>query len=312
LRPSDSMSTGALARRAFATRSGSGSGICRLVPEIERRGANATRSLHQRGRSASIAVRVHGESLPSLGREPDHGGRRASLGQRRERWRDRPAGSRRVEAREVSSMPARCWARGCLEGVGDARVEPALCRSRWRSEDESGRKCPKAWLEERVVRVQEAADNVCASAACAVADDRELVPRWRCDHAGDRGGDGWLDASHQVSVAVGKHDDLTGVRPVPLAVGRSHPASTVRHDVEEDQSLRSGAQHAGDEGASLPVERPGLRVLGSQEDRTFQPQLLKRPSEGFSADGPHPSAIRRAHVEILASRSWGLAPRSFS
>jgi Glycosyl hydrolases family 15 len=87
----------------------------------------------------------------------------------------------------------------------------------------------------------------------------------------------------------------TGARPVPLAVGRSDPAPAAGDDMEEDQPLRAGVQHARDERSALPVDGPGLGVLGSQEDGAFEPQPLEGLIERLASDRSL-SAVGQAHV----------------
>jgi len=120
-----------------------------------------------------------------------------------------------------------------LQRVVDARLDPRAGGPVGRRHHERGRERPQAWVEERVVAGQVAADQLGRCPAAAVVDDGHDVPRGRVDEGADRHGLGVRRAAHPVLVVVGQHDHVAGRRPESLAVAGLDPASPASHGVEE-------------------------------------------------------------------------------
>ena len=161
-----------------------------------------------------------------------------------------------------------------LERIGDARLDPSRRGTVRRTHDERRRQRPQHRIEQRVLGMEVAADDVGLRAAAAVADQRQVVPGRRIEEGADRNPFGRRFATDRVTVPVGEHDDVTLARPVPVTLVQGDPARTVRHDVEEDQSLGAGVKHVGDR-ARRGLERKGVGELGPEEDGAFEAKLVE-------------------------------------
>jgi hypothetical protein len=84
------------------------------------------------------------------------------------------------------------------------------------------------------------ADDVGAIPTGTMQEHRHGVPRRPPHQVHDRNDLGRLLPAHQIVVAVGQHDDIAPVRPMPFAAGQRDPASPRRDDVEQDHALRPG------------------------------------------------------------------------
>ena len=161
------------------------------------------------------------------------------------------------------------------ERVGDARLDPTRCRAGWHAHDERGGEDPHRRIEERVGRVQVTADDVGAFTAAAVPDDRKHAPRWgvhQVEHRHAICGRGTADV---VPVPVGDDDDIAGTGPVAFAVVARDPARPARDDVEDDQALGAGMEHAGDRVRDRFEGEP-FGPFGAEEDRPFEAELFER------------------------------------
>jgi len=93
-------------------------------------------------------------------------------------------------------------------------------------------------VEERVLRMQIAADNVGAVAAAAVAQNGQHLPRRRREQGDDRHTLSRLEPADVVLVTVRQHDHVAGARPMSFAVCvERDPQRALGDDVEEDQPL---------------------------------------------------------------------------
>ena len=135
--------------------------------------------------------------------------------------------------------------RRLLERVRDAGLHPAGGGPVGQGHDERRRQRPQRRVEQRILRVQVAADQVDPGAAPAVADRRQVIPRERIEQRVDRHRFGRGVAADRVPVAVGQHDHVALVGPVAHPVVGRHPARAAGDDVEQDDPLRAGVQRIG-------------------------------------------------------------------
>ena len=155
---------------------------------------------------------------------------------------------------------ARVRRRTIFERVVDARLDPSRRRARRHAHDERGREDAHCRIEQRVGRVEVAADDVGAFAAAAVTDDRKHAPR-RCVHQlQHRDAIRRRRTADVVSVSVGDHDDITGAGPVPFAVVARDPTRPARDDVEDDQPFGTRMERAGGR-RSARIRRRTLRSI---------------------------------------------------
>jgi len=179
-----------------------------------------------------------------------------------------------------------------LERIGDVGAHPVGGGSVGRAHHEHRREHPKAGIEQRVPRVQVAADHIGQVAARPVADHRHLPPGRHLQEGGYRDEAGVLYAAHAVLVAVRKHDDVATPRPVLVTVINGNPAGAAGDDVEQDDTVGVWPEDLRCLPRGQRLIRPRLAVLSPEEYRSFQPQPLKRRLERRR----RPALVTRGHV----------------
>jgi hypothetical protein len=197
------------------------------------------------------------------------------------------------------------WCRlGVLQRIGDVGAHPVGGGSVRRAHHEHRREDPKAGVEQRVPRVQVAADHIGQLAVRSVADHRHLPPGWHLQERGYRDEAGVPYAAHAVLVAVRKHDDVATPRPVLVTVVNSDPAGAAGDDVEQDDAVGIWPEDLRCLPRGQRLVRPWLAVLGSEEYRAFQSQPLKRRLE-CRRRRPWSRAVTRSDAPV--SQSWSSA-----
>ena len=164
---------------------------------------------------------------------------------------------------------------GVGERVVDAGLDPAGRGTARQADHEHRRQRPHRRVEQRVVGVQVAADEVGTPPATAVAEHRHLLPRQRVEQREDRHALGGRLAAHRVVVAVGQHDHVARVGPVAHTVVDGDPARPRGDDVEQRQPIGAGVERVG-QGERRRLELERLGELGAEEERAFEAELLER------------------------------------
>ena len=145
--------------------------------------------------------------------------------------------------------------------------------------------------------VEVAAHEVGPGAATAVPEGGDLAHGSGSSSAGSAR-DSAGACRRSCVVAVGQHDHVTLLGPVPLAVLAGHPARPAGDDVEEDHALRAGVQRVGQRQRG-GLERERLGELRTEEERALEPQLLERRGSGVAA--------RTSGVAARSGGSWSWA-----
>jgi hypothetical protein len=189
---------------------------------------------------------------------------------------------------------------GGLQHVAEAGLHPRLGRT-GRAHDEDRREGGQGRVEERILDVEVAADDIRSLTSGAVSHDRQLRP-WRRRHEVEhRDTPGMSAAAHLVLVPVRQHDHVALIGPVPLAVVDRHPATARRDDVKEQQALPPGPEQAGHHLAGRRLVGPLLGVLATQEDGALEPQPVERRPHGCVAHRCCGFSISRRGVPVMAS-----------
>jgi len=134
-----------------------------------------------------------------------------------------------------------CWRLTPVQGRPAPRWAPGGGTVR-RAHHEYRREYAKAGVEQRILRVQVAADDIGQIAVSSVADHRHLPPGWHLQDAGHRDKIGIAHAAHAVLVAVRKHDDVAAARPMLITGVNGDPARAACNDVKQDDAVRVWAE----------------------------------------------------------------------
>ena len=140
---------------------------------------------------------------------------------------------------------ARVGAGGLAGGVADGAGQPVVDRGAAGAHRHQRRQMAQQGMEQQLVALQEAADNLGAAAGAAQLDPQDVGPgQWRQQLLGRDAGRR-VASMQDVAVAIGQQHGIARLQPDRLGVLQLQPAAASGDDVERDDVLAEKRQQMG-------------------------------------------------------------------